>query len=88
MSFFLWVIVIAALIVWVITVVDIFRRHLGAGKTAAWLLIALIFPFVGPIAYWVTRKPDPDDFRHAEEAQRARREEAARRPFDTTGPGV
>jgi hypothetical protein len=88
MSFFLWVIVIAVLIIWVITAVDIVRRHLGAGKTAAWLLIALIFPVVGPIVYWVIRKPDADDFRQAEAAQRSRREEAAHRPFDTSGPGI
>jgi adenine/guanine/hypoxanthine permease len=38
-----WVtLAIAVVIVWVISLVDIFRRHLGAQRTAAWVLIVLI----------------------------------------------
>jgi hypothetical protein len=82
----IWVTVgVALVIVWVITMVDIIRRHLGAKRTSAWLLIVVLLPFVGALAYWVLRKPEPGDAARVVAAQRDRREQARRRPFDSTG---
>jgi hypothetical protein len=82
----IWItIAIALVIVWVITVVDIVRRHLGTKRTSAWLLIVVLLPFVGALAYWAMRKPEPGDAARAAAAQRDRREQAARRPFDSSG---
>jgi hypothetical protein len=46
---------------WVVSIVDLFKRHLGAGKTAAWLLLVVLVPFVGTILYWVLRKPSQEE---------------------------
>ena len=82
----IWITVaIALIIVWAITVVDIFRRHLGAKRTVAWLLLVVILPFVGSVIYWVLRKPDPGDAERTFEAQADRRRQAGSRPFDSTG---
>jgi len=82
------VIGIALVIIWVLTSVDIVRRHMGAKRTSAWLLIVVLLPFVGAIVYWVMRKPDPGDAEHAAAAERDRREEAHRRPPDSIWPGA
>jgi hypothetical protein len=87
MSFIWWMIAVAVVIVWAISVVDIVRRHLGGGRTAAWLLIVLILPFLGSVIYWALRKPEPDEIKRTADAERDRREQAQRRPFDSTGLG-
>jgi len=77
---FLWaVLAVLLLIVWVLSIYDIVRRHLGAKRTAAWILIVVILPVVGSIFYWWMRKPEPEDAQHKYEADRSRREEAQRR---------
>jgi hypothetical protein len=84
----IWVTIgVALVIVWVITVVDIVRRHLGAKQTSAWLLIVVLLPFVGAVAYWVMRKPEPGDAERASAAARDRRDQARRRSFDSTNFG-
>ena len=50
---------VLVLIVWAITVYDIFRRHLGGKQTALWLLLVIILPFIGALIYWGTRKETP-----------------------------
>jgi hypothetical protein len=87
MSIILAIIGVALVIIWVITVVDIIRRHLGAKQTAAWLLIVVLLPFVGALAYWVVRKPEPGDAARAAAVDRDRREQAQRRSFDSTNFG-
>jgi len=79
---------IAVVIVWLISLVDIFRRHLGAQRTAAWVLIVLILPFVGSVLYWVLRKPEPGEAQRIADIERDRREQAAHRPFDGSGFGA
>jgi hypothetical protein len=74
-------IAIALLIVWALSIYDIVRRHLGAKRTAAWILIVVILPVVGSIVYWAMRKPDPGDAQHKYDADRSRREDAERRVF-------
>jgi NADH:ubiquinone oxidoreductase subunit 6 (subunit J) len=85
MSFIWWMLAVAVAIVWVISLVDIFRRRLEARRTAAWVLLVLILPVVGSVIYWALRKPEPGEAKRTADAQRARREEARRRPFDSTG---
>jgi hypothetical protein len=89
MSTLIWAaIAVAVVVMWGIGIVDIVRRHLGATKTVAWLLIVLILPVLGTILYWLLREPDPGDFQQAEAAQRARRQSRHDQPFDSTGFGV
>ena len=85
MSIIWWLLAVAVAIVWVISLVDIFRRRLGAGRTAAYVLLIVILPLVGSLIYWGLRKPEAGDAEHTEAAERARRDEARRRPFDSTG---
>ena len=83
----IWVTVgVALVIVWAITIVDVIRRHLGAQRTVAWLLIVLILPFVGSLLYWLLRKPESGELERAADAQRSLREDVQRRPFDSTRP--
>jgi hypothetical protein len=81
MSLLWWIIGVALLIVWALSIFDIVRRHLGAKRTAAWILIVIILPIVGSIVYWMMRKPEPGDAEHTYEAQQSRREDAKRRAF-------
>ena len=74
---------IALLIVWVLTIVDIFRRPTDTKHKVAWLLLVVLLPFVGAIAYWVMRKPDAGDLEHTYEAQQALHHEASHTPFDS-----
>jgi hypothetical protein len=79
------VLALALLAIWVLTVVDIVRRHLGARTTAAWLTIVLLLPFVGAVLYWVLRKPSPEEIERQAANERALRDSAAHQPFDGTG---
>jgi hypothetical protein len=75
------------LVVWVISIVDIVRSHLGAGKTAAWLLIVLLLPFVGSLLYWTLRQPSREEIQYQADSERALRESAHDQAFDHTGLG-
>jgi DMSO/TMAO reductase YedYZ heme-binding membrane subunit len=72
------------LIVWAITVYDIFRRHLGGKQTALWLLLVIILPFVGALIYWGTRKETPEDVEAYVAADAALREENRSQSVDST----
>jgi hypothetical protein len=57
----LWgVLAVVVAIVWLVTVADLVRRHLGTRRTVAWLLIVLIFPLLGAALYWVLRGPETE----------------------------
>jgi hypothetical protein len=73
------------LAIWAITVLDMVRRHLGPGPTAAWLIIVLLLPFAGAVLYWVLRKPSPEEIQRQADNELALRQSAARRGFDQTG---
>lgn len=76
MSLFWTLIAICVAIIWVITLIDLFRRHLGAGPTAGWLIIVILLPFVGALAYWIVRKPSSEEVEHSMQVERdIRREE-------------
>jgi uncharacterized protein (DUF58 family) len=66
----LWTLIaILVAIIWVITLIDLFRRHLGAGPTAAWVLLVIILPFIGALIYWIARKPSADEVEHYAEVE-------------------
>ena len=52
-------------VVWLVSVSDIVRRHLGTKRTSAWLLIVTILPIAGAAIYWALRKPSDEDRRGA-----------------------
>ena len=58
----LWFIVGAMLLtVWVLSVVDIFRRHYSAWTTVGYLALIVILPFIGSLIYWSVRKPTQEE---------------------------
>jgi hypothetical protein len=75
---------VVLLVVVVITLADIFRRHLGAGPTAAWAIIVLLLPFLGAVFYWARREPTQGDVEYQASAERALRDAHQRQPFDST----
>jgi hypothetical protein len=78
---FVWIAIsILVLIIWAISVYDIVRRHLGAGRTAAWLLIVIILPFLGSLVYWAMRPATSDELDAYAGADRELRDQARRHP--------
>jgi hypothetical protein len=55
-------IVIPLLLIWVLTLVDLLRRHdLSGPRKVLWALVVLLVPVVGVIVYFVARPPQPTD---------------------------
>jgi hypothetical protein len=44
-------------IAWVAGLVDIFRHPMPTGHRVLWILIVIVFPIVGTLAYFTLRKP-------------------------------
>ena len=80
-------IVTPIVILWIAAVVDLLRRGGSGLRIAGFLLLILAFPILGPVLYFVFRKPDltPADAEAALMAQEDLRREAARRPTGGTG---
>jgi hypothetical protein len=57
----LTVFVIIWLLIWALTLFDLFRRDWSILKKALWALGMLIFPVVGVIAYLAVRPPERSD---------------------------
>ncbi len=84
----LWIIIASALVlVWALTIVDVFRRHYPVWTTVGYLALIVILPFVGSLIYWMVRKPTPAQAEQEYLAQADRRRSAAARSFDNTGVG-
>jgi hypothetical protein len=67
-----WVfILLPLLVIWAVALIDIFRRHLPPGTTAAWVLIVVLLPVVGTIAYFLLRKPTAEEIEQARQARAA-----------------
>jgi hypothetical protein len=49
------------LLVWALTVFDLFRRDWSVLKKALWAVGMLIFPIVGVVAYLIVRPPATSD---------------------------
>jgi hypothetical protein len=76
---------IALAVIWVISIVDVFRRHYSGGATVGWLALIVLLPFIGALIYWAKRKPSQDEIDEAYLGQAELRRSAAARPFDSTG---
>jgi DMSO/TMAO reductase YedYZ heme-binding membrane subunit len=72
------------LIVWAITIFDIFRRHLGGKQTTLWLVLVIILPFIGSLIYWATRKESAEDVESYVAADAALRAENRSQSVDST----
>jgi hypothetical protein len=70
------------LVIWAITIWDIVRSRLGAGKTAAWLLIVILLPLAGSALYLILREPNADEVQGQYDNELALREARAHRPAD------
>ena len=69
-----WVFILVPVIVaWVAGLVDILRRDLPRATKAAWVLIVVLLPIVGTVAYFLMRKPTDKEVRQAQQAAAARR---------------
>jgi uncharacterized protein (DUF58 family) len=77
-SLFWTLIAILVAVIWVITIIDLFRRHLGAGPTIGWLVLVIVLPFVGALIYWIVRKPSGDEVQHHMDVQGDMRREQQR----------
>ena len=53
------------LIIWVITLVDIFRHPRGAGRTLMWVALVILLPFIGAVLYWSLREPTKQEIENA-----------------------
>jgi hypothetical protein len=55
-------IAIPLLLIWVLTLVDLVRRHdLNGSRTVLWALVVLLVPVVGVIVYFIPRPPQATD---------------------------
>jgi hypothetical protein len=55
-------IAIPLLLIWILTIVDLVRRHdLGGGRKVLWALFVLVLPVIGVIVYFIARPPQPTD---------------------------
>jgi hypothetical protein len=84
----LWILVFCLVaLVWVLTVVDFFRRHYSGWTLVGWLALIVFLPIVGSIIYWFARKPTREEAEQQYLAEADRRRSAGARPFDSTGWG-
>lgn len=67
---FIWglIAVILAVVV-LVSIYDVVRRPLSGGKTAAWILLIVILPFIGSMLYWGLRRPTPEELGRAVDAE-------------------
>ena len=75
----------ALVVIWVLTIVDLFRHHQSGAATAGWLALIVLLPFIGAVIYWAKRKPSSDEVEQAYLAEADLRRSRAARPFDSTG---
>jgi hypothetical protein len=55
-------IAIPLFLIWVLTLVDLARRHdLNGGRKVLWALVVLLVPVLGVIVYFVARPPQASD---------------------------
>jgi Phospholipase_D-nuclease N-terminal len=89
MGTFLWITLATIVaVVWILGLVDLFRRRLDLKHTIAWLLIVILLPILGTILYWMLREPDAGELERIAAAERDIRHGRHEQPFDSTGFGV
>jgi Phospholipase_D-nuclease N-terminal len=79
---------IAVTIVWICGIVDLMtkRPDLDGRHRAAWILIILLFPLIGTLAYFFVRPTLPDERERMLAARQSLKDTAHR--DDTVPPGV
>ena len=60
-------------IAWIAGLVDIFRHPMPTGHRVFWILIVLVLPIIGTLAYFTLRKPTEREVRAAQAAAAERR---------------
>lgn len=60
-------------VAWVAGLVDIVRHPMPTGQRIFWILIVIVFPIVGTLAYFTLRKPTDHEVRAAQAAAAERR---------------
>jgi ABC-type transport system involved in cytochrome c biogenesis permease component len=75
------------MLLWVVALVDLIGSHRSGLAIAGMLVLIVVLPILGPILYFVFRKPQvhSDDAEAAYLAHESQRLEAARRPVGGTG---
>ena len=82
----LWFLVVPFLIALaVLTLVDVFRRHVGGWALAAWVLFIVCVPVIGSIAYWIARPAGANAAEDAYLAQADMRRQSKQLPIDRSG---
>jgi hypothetical protein len=82
---FATMIVVPVIILWIVAVADVIRSGGSGLKVAAVLVLILVVPILGPLLYFVFRRPEPASAEAVQMAQEDLRREAARRPVGGTG---
>jgi Phospholipase_D-nuclease N-terminal len=82
---FALLVTVPVIILWIAAVVDVIRHGHSGLKIAAVLVLVLIVPIVGPLLYFIFRKPEAHSAEDIAMAQADLRREAARRPVGGTG---
>jgi hypothetical protein len=78
----LWFLLVAlAFVVALGTIIDVFGRHCGAWRTAAWVAGVLLFPLIGAAVYWFRRPAPQEEIDETYLARAELRRETERRPF-------
>ena len=62
-------ILIPVVAIWIIGLVDTFRRDLPWGRKAGWTLVVVLLPLVGTITYFLFRKPTQAEIKQAQQAR-------------------
>jgi hypothetical protein len=80
-------IAVPVIILWIAAVADVIRRGGSGLRIAAVLVLILVVPILGPLLYFVFRRPEsgPAAAEAARMAAEDQRREAARRPVGGTG---
>jgi hypothetical protein len=66
-------ILIPLAVAWIAGVVDILRHGLPTGQTVLWIVIVILLPVVGTLAYFILRKPTEREIRASQAAAAERR---------------
>jgi hypothetical protein len=80
----LWFIGLCVLVIWLVSIVDVFRRHYSGWTLVGWLALIVLLPLVGSLIYWARRKPSGEDVERQYLDEADRRQSAERGPFDST----
>jgi hypothetical protein len=60
-------------VAWVVGLVDILRHAMPTSQRILWIVIVIVFPIVGTLAYFTLRKPTDAEVRAAQAAAAERR---------------